>query len=100
MQQSRNIAARAGRWSARHRKTAILGWLAFVSSPSWSAATSARSTLTDRTQPASASPAQPTAVVDDAFPEQAERVVLIQSDDAHGRRPAVPRRRRRRDAHA
>ena len=26
----RNIAARAGRWSARHRKTAIFGWLAFV----------------------------------------------------------------------
>src|SRR5687767_342322 len=27
---SRNLAARAGRWSARHRKTAILGWIAFV----------------------------------------------------------------------
>ena len=26
----RNLAARAGRWSARHRKTAILGWFAFV----------------------------------------------------------------------
>jgi uncharacterized membrane protein YdfJ with MMPL/SSD domain len=25
-----NIAARAGRWSAHHRKTAILGWIAFV----------------------------------------------------------------------
>ncbi|MGH2848305.1 MAG: hypothetical protein ACRDL0_20235, partial [Thermoleophilaceae bacterium] len=25
-----NIAARAGRWSAQHRKKAILGWLAFV----------------------------------------------------------------------
>jgi uncharacterized membrane protein YdfJ with MMPL/SSD domain len=25
-----NAAARAGRWSARHRKVAILGWLAFV----------------------------------------------------------------------
>jgi uncharacterized membrane protein YdfJ with MMPL/SSD domain len=29
MQRS-NLAARAGRWSARHRKPAILGWLAFV----------------------------------------------------------------------
>ena len=28
--QNRNLAARAGYWSARHRKTAILGWLAFV----------------------------------------------------------------------
>src|SRR6266581_2490215 len=26
----RNIAARAGRWSATHRKRAIWGWLAFV----------------------------------------------------------------------
>ena len=25
-----NLAARAGRWSVNHRKTAILGWLAFV----------------------------------------------------------------------
>ena len=28
--QPRNLAARAGRWSAQHRKTAILGWLLFV----------------------------------------------------------------------
>jgi RND superfamily putative drug exporter len=27
---SRNVAARAGRWSAQHRKTAILGWILFV----------------------------------------------------------------------
>src|SRR5688572_16989405 len=25
-----SIAARAGRWSAQHRRVAILGWLAFV----------------------------------------------------------------------
>ena len=28
--QSRNLAARAGRWSAQHRRTAILGWILFV----------------------------------------------------------------------
>jgi uncharacterized membrane protein YdfJ with MMPL/SSD domain len=28
--QSRNLAARAGRWSATHRKTAIIGWILFV----------------------------------------------------------------------
>ena len=28
--QSRNLAARVGRWSAQHRKAAILGWIAFV----------------------------------------------------------------------
>src|SRR5262245_34983694 len=27
---SNNIAARMGRWSARHWKTAVFGWLAFV----------------------------------------------------------------------
>jgi uncharacterized membrane protein YdfJ with MMPL/SSD domain len=27
---SQNLAARAGRWSAQHRKTAVFGWLAFV----------------------------------------------------------------------
>jgi len=30
LKNSTNIAARMGRWSARHRKTAIFGWLAFV----------------------------------------------------------------------
>ena len=28
--QPKNLAARAGRWSATHRKTAILGWIVFV----------------------------------------------------------------------
>src|SRR6266542_3725928 len=27
---SRNLAARMGRWSASHKKTAIFGWFAFV----------------------------------------------------------------------
>ena len=30
LKHSNNIAARMGRWSARHRKIAIFGWLAFV----------------------------------------------------------------------
>src|SRR5215210_648651 len=30
LKRSNNLAARMGRWSARHRKTAIFGWLAFV----------------------------------------------------------------------
>ena len=28
-----NIASRAARWSAGHRRTAILGWIAFVALP-------------------------------------------------------------------
>ena len=30
LKRSNNIAARMGRWSARHWKTAVFGWLAFV----------------------------------------------------------------------
>ena len=30
LKRSNNFAARMGRWSAGHRKTAVLGWLAFV----------------------------------------------------------------------
>src|SRR3954471_20268970 len=30
LEQSNNIAARMGRWSAGHWKTAVFGWLAFV----------------------------------------------------------------------
>ena len=30
LKHSKNVAARMGRWSASHRKTAIFGWLAFV----------------------------------------------------------------------
>src|SRR5690348_18225858 len=30
LQQSNNLAARMGRWSASHWKTAVFGWLAFV----------------------------------------------------------------------
>ena len=28
--QSRNLAARVGRWSAQHRKAAVIGWVLFV----------------------------------------------------------------------
>ena len=30
LKRSNNIAARMGRWSANHWKTAVFGWLAFV----------------------------------------------------------------------
>jgi uncharacterized membrane protein YdfJ with MMPL/SSD domain len=30
VQRTGNLAGRMGRWSARHRRTAVLGWLAFV----------------------------------------------------------------------
>ncbi len=37
MSRHTNFAARAGRWSAQHRKKAIFGWLAFVIVAAWRA---------------------------------------------------------------
>jgi hypothetical protein len=51
----RNVAARMGRWSAAHWKTATFGWLAFVLVASASAAWWGRRTSTrraDRVSPA------------------------------------------------
>ena len=56
---SRNLAARMGRWSAAHWKTATFGWLAFVIVAFASAASSARRAST-RTRPGRASPAAST----------------------------------------
>ena len=80
-QKPKGIAARAGRWSAQHRKTAILrGWPS-SSAPSTSVARSAPA----RRPPSSRSPATPAAPrrsQDDAFPDSttgAGEIVLIQS---------------------
>ncbi len=56
---SNNVAARMGRWSASHKKTAIFGWLAFVAVAFMIGNASARSSST-RTRPAPASPATST----------------------------------------
>ena len=49
MQEPRNIAARAGRWSARHRKTAIIGWIVFVVLAFMVGGNMGTETLTNRT---------------------------------------------------
>ena len=79
MQASRNIAARAGRWSAQHRKTAIVGWLVFVV-----AAFMVGKTIgTDNVEPGAAGAGESGAAQQatlDAFPKKSAGMVLIQGD--------------------
>ena len=68
-----NIAARAGRWSAQHRKKAIFGWLAFVVLAVVGGGAVGTNTLDDDAR-ASASPADADRLVANAFPDEASRV--------------------------
>src|SRR5262245_37785179 len=78
MQEKRNIAARAGRWSARHRKTAIFGWLAFVVIALVVGSSVGMKTLS-QDETGVGDSARATAITKDAFPEKAAESVLIQS---------------------
>jgi uncharacterized membrane protein YdfJ with MMPL/SSD domain len=76
--QKGNIAARAGRWSARHRKTAIFGWLAFVIVAFMVGSFTGTKTLSqDETGVGDSGKA--TQITNDAFPQKAAESVLIQS---------------------
>jgi uncharacterized membrane protein YdfJ with MMPL/SSD domain len=78
MQTKQNIAARAGAWSARHRKKAILGWLAFVI-----AAVMIGGSLGTKTIPQSefgtGESGKATKVLNDSFKRNKEERVLVQS---------------------
>jgi RND superfamily putative drug exporter len=72
-----NIAARAGRWSATHRRAAILGWLAFVVAAFALGSAVGMQTLADEDMaPGEAGRAERALV--DAFPAEVGESVLIQ----------------------
>jgi RND superfamily putative drug exporter len=73
-----SITARAGRWSARHRRAAILGWIAFVAAAILSGFALNQHTLTPE-QAAVGDSGRAARVAGAAFPRQAKEVVLIQS---------------------
>jgi uncharacterized membrane protein YdfJ with MMPL/SSD domain len=88
--QTRNLAARAGRWSARHRKTAIWGWVAFVLAAVVLGGALGTKTLSDGEEGVGES-GRADAALAGAFPESAAEQVLIQSaegsgESAHGER--------------
>jgi RND superfamily putative drug exporter len=78
MNQSRNIAARVGRWSARHRKTAILGWIVFVVLAFMAGQNMGTETLTQE-QSGVGESGQASKITAEAYPDKIEESVLVQS---------------------
>jgi uncharacterized membrane protein YdfJ with MMPL/SSD domain len=74
-----NLAARAGHWSATHRKTAILGWLAFVIAAVMIGGGVGTKNIKDQDTGVGESRTADR-VLADAFPKSADEVVLVQSD--------------------
>jgi uncharacterized membrane protein YdfJ with MMPL/SSD domain len=80
MDSTRNLAARAGRWSAHHRKKAIFGWLAFVIAAVFIGGSVGTKTLSDEDFGIGES-GRADKVVDAHFPDEAGESVLVQSRD-------------------
>ncbi|HWC28390.1 MAG TPA: MMPL family transporter, partial [Solirubrobacteraceae bacterium] len=74
----RNLAGRAGRWSAKHRKTAIIGWIAFVVLSFMVGGQVGTKTLTDE-QAGVGESGTADRIVADAYPKHHEEVVLFHS---------------------
>jgi uncharacterized membrane protein YdfJ with MMPL/SSD domain len=79
LKRSNNLAARMGRWSARHRKIAIFGWLAFVV-----AAVAIGGALgTKKLDPSDTIPGESgraERILEDGFKQPAGESVLVQSE--------------------
>jgi uncharacterized membrane protein YdfJ with MMPL/SSD domain len=73
-----SITARAGSWSVRHRKAAILGWIGFVAVAVLAGFAMNQHTLTAE-QGAVGDSGRTARVAGAAFPRQAKEVVLVQS---------------------
>ncbi|MDX6679423.1 MAG: hypothetical protein QOE31_3475, partial [Solirubrobacteraceae bacterium] len=74
----RNLAARAGAWSAQHRKKAILGWIAFVVLASVAGGFAGQRQLSDADTSNGQSAAAERAIEAAGFPEDAGEQVLVQ----------------------
>ena len=85
--QGLNIAARMGRWSAQHRKTAIWGWLACVLVAFMVGGAVGTKTL-DNAHLGVGESGRADRTVDAAFPKSADELVLVHSarEDANGLR--------------
>jgi uncharacterized membrane protein YdfJ with MMPL/SSD domain len=74
---SRNLAAAVGGWSARHRRKAVLGWLAFVVAAYTIGAFVGQRQLTD-VQMANGDARRANAIYERAFPYHSGEQVLVQ----------------------
>jgi RND superfamily putative drug exporter len=85
--QKTNLAARAGKWSAEHRRAAILGWLAFVLvAVALGGAVGTRHIPQDNNGVGESGAAMQ--VLHDKFPQPANEQVLVQSSTLTARDPA------------
>jgi uncharacterized membrane protein YdfJ with MMPL/SSD domain len=75
-----NIAARAGRWSAQHRKKAIVGWLVFVILAVFIGGSVGTQTLGDEDYEIGES-GRADSVRADHFPDKEDESVLVQSQN-------------------
>jgi uncharacterized membrane protein YdfJ with MMPL/SSD domain len=82
------IAARAGRWSARHKKTAIFGWLAFVALALVLGTMTGTKEPTDAQQFDGESKRAETLVENAGFSDAAGEMVLVQSKSLTVKDPA------------
>src|SRR5262245_13908403 len=80
--QKKNLAARAGRWSAQHRKRAILGWILFVVLATVAGGAIGQNMLADEDMGNGESKAADQAVAAAGFPKEASEQVLVQGRDA------------------
>src|SRR4051812_16765655 len=78
---AKGLAARAGRWSAQHRKKAIWGWLAFVVL-AFAIGGAVGTKTQDTAQSGVGESGRAERTIDDAFPKHQAEQVLVQSDTA------------------
>jgi uncharacterized membrane protein YdfJ with MMPL/SSD domain len=87
VKEPRNIAARAGRWSAQHRKKAIWGWLAFTFL-AFAIGNAAGLVTQDQAQSGVGESGSAAKTIDAAFPKHVAEEVLVQSQAATANDPA------------
>ena len=86
LKRSHNVAARMGRWSAGHRKTAVFGWLAFVVAAVVLGGMLGTRELDDNdTLPGESGRAA--RILDEGFAQPAGETVLVQSETLTARSP-------------
>src|SRR3712207_1551409 len=83
----RNVAARMGRWSAAHWKTATFGWLAFVVLAFALGGLVGTRTI-DPNKPGPGESGRMERILDEGFRQPAGESVLIQSDSRRASDPA------------
>ncbi|HEX7290104.1 MAG TPA: MMPL family transporter [Conexibacter sp.] len=84
---SKNFAARAGRWSARHRKAAVLGWVAFVLI-AFAVGNMVVGTNSSGDDSGPGESGRAERILDRAFPDHAHESVLVSSRSATADDPA------------